>query len=273
MGVISQRSGALYEAADYSERRIKLLNERRVLQAEDALKATFRNAHQVTYSALRETLIGLSKFDEALCAADQGRAQALLDLMKLRYEFELSASGSVEDGGNRFAPLPFAEEVEMIGKMLGIQPLTGKEATKGEVLERISTVAVVHIAAHGKLETGEIVLAPNPVRKDRKPEEQDFRLIISDVIAAKMRAKLVVLSCCHSAQGKVSSEGVVGVARAFLGAGARSVLVAQTRLQNKRASLYLYVVLSDLFSSMLFFLLFQVTRRRIDDGSQGSERT
>lgn len=96
MGVISQRSGALYEAADYSERRIKLLNERRVLQAEDALKATFRNAHQVTYSALRETLIGLSKFDEALCAADQGRAQALLDLMKLRYEFELSASGSVE---------------------------------------------------------------------------------------------------------------------------------------------------------------------------------
>lgn len=57
----------------------------------------------------------------------------------------------------------------MIGKMLGIQPLTGKEATKGEVLERISTVAVVHIAAHGKLETGEIVLAPNPVRKDRKP--------------------------------------------------------------------------------------------------------
>ena len=35
-----------------------------------------------------------------------------------------------------------------------------------------------------------------------------------------------MLSCCHSAQGKVTPEGVVGIARAFLGAGARSVLVA-----------------------------------------------
>jgi len=31
---------------------------------------------------------------------------------------------------------------------------------------------------------------------------------------------------CHSAQGKITSEGVVGIARAFLGAGARSVLVS-----------------------------------------------
>ncbi|XP_066025649.1 tetratricopeptide repeat protein 28-like [Pocillopora verrucosa] len=130
-------------------------------------------------------------------------------------------------GENKFEPLPCAEkEVKMIGKLLGIHPLTGKEATKAEVLKRIGSVAVVHIAAHGKFDTGEIALAPNPERKYRRPEEQDFRLTISDVQAAKLRAKLVVLSCCHSAQGKVSSEGVVGIARAFLGAGARSVLVA-----------------------------------------------
>ena len=114
----------------------------------------------------------------------------------------------------------------MIGEMLGIQPLTGKDATKPEVLKRIGLVAVVHIAAHGDIKTGEIALAPNPVRKYRKPEEKDYMLTISDVKAAKLRAKLVVLSCCHSAQGEVSSEGVVGIARAFLGAGARSVLVA-----------------------------------------------
>ena len=39
----------------------------------------------------------------------------------------------------------------------------------------------------------------------------------------QLRARLVVLSCCHSVQRKVSAEGVVGIARAFLGAGARSV--------------------------------------------------
>lgn len=35
-----------------------------------------------------------------------------------------------------------------------------------------------------------------------------------------------MLSCCHSAQGEIKAEGVVGIARAFLGAGARSVLVS-----------------------------------------------
>ena len=126
-----------------------------------------------------------------------------------------------------FSPLPFArKEVEMIGKMLGIQPLIGKEATKAEVLRRISSVAVVHIAAHGDLKTGDILLAPNPEQASMDPEEKGYRLTISDVKAAKLRAKLVVLSCCHSAQGEVSSEGVAGIARAFLGAGARSVLVS-----------------------------------------------
>ena len=41
-----------------------------------------------------------------------------------------------------------------------------------------------------------------------------------------MRAKLVVLSCCHSGRGEIKAEGVVGIARAFMGAGARSVLVS-----------------------------------------------
>ena len=49
---------------------------------------------------------------------------------------------------------------------------------------------------------------------------------MDDISQVQLRAKLVVLSCCHSAQGHVKAEGVVGIARAFLGSGARSVLVA-----------------------------------------------
>ena len=426
MGSILEFSGDLHEAVDYYQHSIKFFDELRVLQAKDELKVTFDNAYHLHYDSLWRILLKLSKIDEALCIADQGRAQALLDLIKLRYGSQLAVSGSVEAaksgisemvtdisgstlfvalqgnavnlwvigkdgniqftkkevkyllgdatdylnclrkktykeirgrfrvicenrtldgssteqelppaeergeetgnplqsdenplrlfheciispisdliedgelvvvpdgplclapfaafldseskylsesmrlrflpslmcmklinaspeeyhqksgallvgnpcleafttlfGENKFSPLPFAEkEVKMIGEMLDIHPLTGKEATKAEVLKRIGSVAMVHIAAHGKIDTGEIALAPNPERKYRRPEEQDFRLTIPDVQSAKLRAKLVVLSCCHSAQGKVSSEGVVGIARAFLGAGARSVLVA-----------------------------------------------
>ena len=123
--------------------------------------------------------------------------------------------------------LPFAqEEVQMIGRILHTAPLIGRQATKNEVLKRLSSVGLVHIAAHGRMETGEIALAPNPIPQSRAPVEEDFVLTIKDVMNIQMRARLVVLSCCHSARGEIKAEGVVGIARAFLGAGARSVLVS-----------------------------------------------
>ena len=123
--------------------------------------------------------------------------------------------------------LPFAkEEVEMIGEMLGCTPLIGRQATKDAVLRRLGSVALVHIAAHGSMETGEIALAPVDAK-------MDFILTMRDVLRVKMRARLVVLSCCHSAQGEIKAEGVVGIARAFLGAGARSVLVSLWAIDDK----------------------------------------
>ena len=129
--------------------------------------------------------------------------------------------------GKKLKQLKWAEkEVQMIGEILQTAPLVGKHATKDEVLRRISSVSLVHIAAHGKMETGEIALAPNTTRLSPNPVKEDYLLTMKDVLKAQIRARLVVLSCCHSARGEVKSEGVVGIARAFLGAGARSVLVS-----------------------------------------------
>ena len=123
--------------------------------------------------------------------------------------------------------LEWAEkEVQMIGEILQTAPLVGKQATKDEVLSRISSVALVHIAAHGNMETGEIALTPNTTRSSPIPDKEDYLLTMEDVLKSQIRARLVVLSCCHSARGEVKAEGVVGIARAFLGAGARSVLVS-----------------------------------------------
>ena len=94
------------------------------------------------------------------------------------------------------------------------------------MLKQICSVAVVHIAAHGRMETGEIALSPNPERESQTPAEEDYMLTMADVMSVKLRAKLVVLSCCHSGRGEIKAEGVVGIARAFIGAGARSVLVS-----------------------------------------------
>ena len=129
--------------------------------------------------------------------------------------------------------LPHAEkEAIMLGGMLGVEPLLGKKATKQAVLQAIHSVGLIHFAAHGFEEEGEIVLAPNAGTRTKIPKEEDYLLTMSDIAKVRLRAKLVVLSCCHSARGHIKAEGVVGIARAFLGSGARSVLVALWRVQD-----------------------------------------
>ena len=78
--------------------------------------------------------------------------------------------------------LPFArEEVEMIGKLVKTTPLIGKDATKGEVLQRLKSVALVHIAAHGRAETGEILLTSNTGWTSPIPRKEHYILTMSDV--------------------------------------------------------------------------------------------
>ncbi|XP_068737364.1 tetratricopeptide repeat protein 28-like isoform X2 [Montipora capricornis] len=139
-----------------------------------------------------------------------------------------------------FKQLPCAkEEVEMIGELMQTTPLMERNATKTEVLKRMKSVALVHIAAHGCPTTGEIALAPNTERKSPVPKEEEYILKMCEVQAISLRARLVVLSCCHSGRGEVKSEGVVGIARAFLCAGARSVLVSLWAIDDKVTLLFM----------------------------------
>ncbi|XP_068727673.1 tetratricopeptide repeat protein 28-like [Montipora capricornis] len=160
-----------------------------------------------------------------------------------------------ENGEPISEQLPCAiQEVEMIGELLQTTPLTGRNATKVEVLKRMKSVSLIHIAAHGDSQFGEIALAPNPERTSQIPEKEDFMLTMSDVHAVGFRARLVVLSSCHSGRGEVNSEGVVGIARAFLCAGARSVLVSLWAIDDKATLLFMksfYQHLADRKSASL----------------------
>ena len=132
-----------------------------------------------------------------------------------------------------FKQLPGAEkEVKMIGQILNIEPLTGKNATKDQVLSRLPSVSLVHMATHGCAKTGEIYLSPNAASME-KHEEKDSLLTMAEVLDTQLHAKLVVLSCCHTARGEIKAEGVVGMARAFLGAGARSVIASLWELDDE----------------------------------------
>ena len=153
--------------------------------------------------------------------------------------------------GKILGQLPCArEEVQMIGRIFNTKPLIGREATKNEVLRQLPSVALIHIAAHGRMETGEILLAPNTTRASQIPANEDFLLTMKDVTSAHIRAKLVVLSCCHSGRGEIKAEGVVGIARAFLGAGARAVLVSLWAIDDKATLEFMKSFYSHLVKGM-----------------------
>ena len=144
-------------------------------------------------------------------------------------------------------PLPKArEEAEMIGNMLGVVPLLGRSATKEAVLEQMKSVALIHFAAHGNPDRGEIALSPVNTTNST-PQEEEYLLTMADVSKVQLRAKLVVLSCCHSGCGEIKVEGVIGIARAFLGSGARSVLVARWALDDESTEQFMKCFYEHLF--------------------------
>ena len=143
--------------------------------------------------------------------------------------------------------LPFAnKEVRMIGELLGVEPLTADKATKGNFLENAESANLIHIAAHGDMERGEILLAPNSGSTVNKREEVLLRIL--DLEEKRLRAKLVVLSCCHSGRGDVIAEGIVGIGRAFLGAGARAVLVSLWAVADEATMYFMKLFYEHLIS-------------------------
>ncbi|WP_190505345.1 CHAT domain-containing protein [Leptolyngbya sp. FACHB-321] len=132
----------------------------------------------------------------------------------------------LSEGG--LVPLPAAEqEARTVAQLLKTTPLIGAAATKAAVLNQMPQARFIHLATHGLLTTnsgnapGAIVLAPN------SPNQVDDGLLTpTEILNMKLKAELVVLSACDTAQGDVTSDGIVGLSRSLIAAGVPSVIVS-----------------------------------------------
>jgi CHAT domain-containing protein len=68
-----------------------------------------------------------------------------------------------------------------------------------------------------------LVLTPGPGSGD---PAADGTLTASEIYSLDLRADLVVLSACRSASGRITGDGIVGLTRAFMYAGAASVVAS-----------------------------------------------
>ena len=85
-------------------------------------------------------------------------------------------------------------------------PLIGRQETKAEVIKRMSSIGLIHIASHGNRVTGEIALSPKLGRTSKLRQRKDYTLKMSNVKASNLRASLNALSCCNS-RGRQNLDG------------------------------------------------------------------
>lgn len=138
------------------------------------------------------------------------------------------------------AQLPGArEEAIQVANGWGTEPLLGDMATLDEVTSRLRKARLVHLATHawptsdapGSRFPGNIAVAPNPGKKGA--QENNGLLSADRIRGLASCADLVVLSACDTGGGRLTSDGVLGLARSFLASGTRRVVVSLWRVPDE----------------------------------------
>jgi CHAT domain-containing protein len=163
-----------------------------------------------------------------------------------------SGSAPSSEGGSvparpwtaRLPALPeTADELRRMAEALGADPDSvhlGDKATETAVRKMpLADYRVVAFATHGLMASEaegstEPGLVLSPISMDG---DGDGYLTASEVARLRLDADWVVLSACNTAasDGKPNAEGFSGLTRAFLYAGARSLLVSHWRVNSQAA--------------------------------------
>jgi CHAT domain-containing protein/Tfp pilus assembly protein PilF len=143
-----------------------------------------------------------------------------------------------EQHGFHFARLPFsAKEVREIGRLFGKNRASlflGKTATESFFISKASgPYRFIHLATHGFINER----APSQsaiVFSTLGNQRDDGYLHIGEILNLRLKAEMVVLSACQTGLGELrKGEGIVGFARAFLYAGARSLVVSLWNINDR----------------------------------------
>lgn len=117
-----------------------------------------------------------------------------------------------------------AREVEEAG--IETETLADEAATLAAIQTRAPNCDILHLACHG------LFRADNPIFSSVKLH--DGWLTAADVMQLHLKDSLVTLSACESGRGTVlQGDEVIGLPRAFLGAGAAAVVVSLWLVQDE----------------------------------------
>jgi CHAT domain-containing protein len=145
----------------------------------------------------------------------------------------------LEGGDKELTPLPNASvEVLLASRVFGSRSVTliGTDASEAALkAEPLRSYRVIHIAAHAvgsdeEPDRAGFVLAPGSKSEDGLWQAREIR-------REQLNADLVTLSSCETGTGKLQGEeGIMNLARAFLMAGARSVVASLWDVEDRSSA-------------------------------------
>jgi len=120
--------------------------------------------------------------------------------------------------------LPGAEtEAKAIANILNTTPIIGQTATETEVINQMQQSKLIHLATHGLFDEHQGLQSSLAFATS---DHSEGFLTAAEILDLKLDAELVVLSACNTGRGKITGDGVVGLSRSFLLAGAQNTMVS-----------------------------------------------
>ena len=110
-----------------------------------------------------------------------------------------------------------------------VHRLAGPAASEHAFRAALADTRVVHVAAHAVVPDKDVAGAFLAFGRDRgatPASDSDGRLTAAEIYDLQIGADLVVLSACRSGRGRITGDGVAGFTRAFISAGARTVVAS-----------------------------------------------
>jgi CHAT domain-containing protein/Tfp pilus assembly protein PilF len=164
---------------------------------------------------------------------------------EIAFRRDIARAMEDSDGNFRFPPSRLAAahwEAEEISKLVParerMQALDFAANRRTAISPELSQYRIVHFATHAFIDSAHPELSGIVLSLvNERGEPQDGFLRVNDIFNLKLPAELVVLSACQTGLGKqVKGEGMIGMTRGFMYAGAPRIVVSLWSVDDRATS-------------------------------------
>jgi tetratricopeptide (TPR) repeat protein len=168
----------------------------------------------------------------------------------LRYcrEVQPASQGALVVGDSYQGRLQYTlKEAELIASMWQARLLTGDQATRDAIQQAAPGCRLVHLASHGDFRSDNPLFSGLAFSDGAQPSGRTLTTL--DIFNMRLNASLVTLSACQTGRSVIGGgDELLGLLRAFLYAGAQSLLLSQWAVDDRSTALLMEIFYQGLQS-------------------------